>query len=296
MIKMKIVFVRSVYFSFKMLEHLIKMKANVVGVVSKSQSNFNTDFYDLIPLCKKFNLPNLITNDINSKKVIQWIDDLHPEVIYCFGWSNIIKKQVLSLPNKGVVGFHPTLLPLNRGRHPLIWAKILGLKESGTTFFIMDEGADSGPIISQKSFLINEDDTAHTLYQKIINNSLEQIETFTLELENNIEKRVLQEKESNYWRKRTKADGRIHFSMTSDAIINLVRALTKPYPGATCFFNEEEIIIWSIRKGNNKQPYLEPGKVIKVNHNEIEVKTGDGSVILIEHEFNDMPVTNQYFM
>ena len=64
MIKMRIVFVGSVYFSFKMLEHLIKMKVNVVGVVSKSQSNFNTDFYDLIPLCKKFNLPNLITNDI----------------------------------------------------------------------------------------------------------------------------------------------------------------------------------------------------------------------------------------
>ncbi len=294
--KMRIIFIGSVYFSYKMLEHLIKMKANVVGVVSKRQSNFNADFYDLNPLCEQFNLPNLITSDINSKEVIEWIDDLHPDVIYCFGWSNIIKKQVLSLPNKGVVGFHPTLLPFNRGRHPLIWAKVLGLKESGTTFFIMDEGADSGPIISQKSFLINENDTAHSLYQKIINNSLKQIETFTLDLENNTENRVIQKIKSNYWRKRTKADGRIHFSMTSEAIINLVRALTKPYPGATCFFNEEEVIIWSIRKGNNKQPYLEPGKVIKVNQNEIEVKTGDGSVILTEHEFNDMPVSNQYLM
>jgi methionyl-tRNA formyltransferase len=296
MTKMRIIFIGSVYFSFKMLESLIKMNANVVGVVSKRQSNFNADFYDLNPFCKQFNLPNLITNDINSKKVIQWIDELHPEVIYCFGWSNIIKKQLLRLPKRGVVGFHPTLLPLNRGRHPLIWAKVLGLKESGTTFFIMDEGADSGPIISQKSFLINENDTAHTLYQKIIKNSLKQIKTITFELENNSEKRILQEKESNYWRKRNKADGRIHFSMTSDAIINLVRALTKPYPGATCFFNEKEVIVWSIRKGNNKQPYLEPGKVIKVNQNEIEVKTGDGSVILIEHEFTDMPVINQYLM
>ena len=293
---MKIVFIGSVYFSFKMLEHLIKMKANVVGVVSKSQSNFNADFYDLNPLCKKFNLPILITNDINHKVVIQWIDDLQPEVIYCFGWSNIIKKQVLNIPNKGIVGFHPTLLPLNRGRHPLIWAKVLGLKKSGTTFFMMDEGADSGPIISQKSFLINENDTSQTLYQKIISNSLKQIETFTFELENNTVNRVIQEKESNYWRKRTKADGRIHFSMTSEAIINLVRALTKPYPGATCFFNEKEVIIWSIRKGNNKQLNLEPGKVIKVNQNEIEVKTGDGSVILIEHEFNNMPVVNQYLI
>ena len=113
---------------------------------------------------------------------------------------------------KGVIGFHPTLLPKNRGRHPLIWAKVLGLNESGTTFFVMDEGADTGPIISQETFQIHEEDTAQDLYNKIICNAKKQVKQFTHELSNGLEKRTLQPKESNYWRKRTKADGRIHFS------------------------------------------------------------------------------------
>ena len=48
--------------------------------------------------------------------------------------SNLIKKELLNLTPLGVIGFHPSLLPQNKGRHPLIWAKALGLKKSGTTF------------------------------------------------------------------------------------------------------------------------------------------------------------------
>ena len=292
--EMRIVFVGSVYFSFKMLEHLLKLRANIIGIVSKGKSKFNSDFHDLTPLSKSYETPNLITNDINDKKTIKWITHLKPDVIYCFGWSNILKKPLLGIPKKGVIGFHPTMLPLNRGRHPLIWAKVLGLKKSGTTFFIMDEGADSGPIISQKLFLIEEKDTAYNLYEKIISNGLKQVEEITHELKNNIEKRVPQLKISNYWRKRTKADGRICFSMTSAAIINLVRALSKPYPGATCIFDDNEIIVRSVRKGNCMNINLEPGKVISIYKNNIEVKTGDGSVVLVEHEFNELPEVNQY--
>ena len=50
----------------------------------------------------------------------------------------------------GILGYHPSLLPFNRGRHPIIWALALGLKETGSTFFFMDENADTGDIVSQK--------------------------------------------------------------------------------------------------------------------------------------------------
>ena len=56
---------------------------------------------------------------------------------------------------------------MNRGRHPLIWAKVLGLKKSGTTFF-MDEGVDTGDVLDQKEFEIIPEDTAADLYQKMI--------------------------------------------------------------------------------------------------------------------------------
>ena len=68
----------------------------------------------------------------------------------CVGWSKLIKKEILNIPKKGFIGYHPSLLPKNRGRHPLIWAKILGLKKTEATFFMLNDKAETGEIISQK--------------------------------------------------------------------------------------------------------------------------------------------------
>ena len=90
-----------------------------------------------------------------------------------------IKKNILNLTPMGVLGFHPTKLPQNRGRHPLIWALALGLKKVPQHFF-MDEGADSGDILSQKDFDISHNDDAKTLYDKVVEIALEQIAQFFL--------------------------------------------------------------------------------------------------------------------
>ena len=82
---------------------------------------------------------------------------MKPDIIFCFGWSSLIKSEVLNLTKLGVVGYHPAMLPNNRGRHPLIWAKILGLTQTGSTYFFMDEGADTGDILDQSSFEISID-------------------------------------------------------------------------------------------------------------------------------------------
>ena len=60
---------------------------------------------------------------------------MRPDIIFCFGWSRLIKEELLKIPKKGVVGYHPAMLPKNRGRHPLIWALALGIKTTGSTFF-----------------------------------------------------------------------------------------------------------------------------------------------------------------
>ena len=175
---MKIVFIGSVEFSAKTLEKLIEIEANIVGVITKESSPFNSDFSDLKPIAKLNRIPALYANNINSEETLLWIRKLKPDILMCFGWSNLIKKDILEVAPMGVVGFHPTLLPNNRGRHPLIWAKALGLKKSGNTFFFMDEGADTGDILSQKSFKINEEDDASSLYQKMVDLAIIQIPEF----------------------------------------------------------------------------------------------------------------------
>jgi methionyl-tRNA formyltransferase len=86
------------------------------------------------------------------------------------------------------------------------------------------------------------------------------------------------------WRKRTKLDGLIDFRMSTSSIVNLIRALTKPFPGAYCEINGNEYKIWKCEQTSFTLNNNEPGKVLAVSNNFIEIKTGDGSIRLIEHE------------
>jgi len=146
---MKIVFIGTVQFSLHMLETLLNQQAQVVGVITDCDHGINADYADLKPVCEKHGIEVLLTSNVNASDTIDWVRKLSPDVVFCFGWSHLIKQELLHLPPMGVIGYHPAALPKNRGRHPLIWALILGLNETASTFFFMDEGADSGDIISQ---------------------------------------------------------------------------------------------------------------------------------------------------
>ena len=294
--KKKILFIGTVEFSYKALSTLIENKFEIVGILSKKESNFNSDYYDLTPLAKANNIPIIYRTKDNKDEIISFIKSLNPDIIYCFGWSHILTKSILSIPKYGVIGFHPAELPNNRGRHPIIWALFLGLKQTASTFFIMDEGADTGDIISQEKIKII-DDNASTLYNKIINVALKQIVSFTIELETKegFLNKIKQDKtQGNYWRKRTKQDGKIDFRMTSNAILNLVKALSSPYVGAHIEYQNQDVKIWNVRDEESNLSNFEPGKVLEIIGNDIIVKTYDGSIRILNHEFKITPTKGEY--
>ena len=292
---MRVVLIGSVEFSLKALEKLIAINVNLVGVCTKESSVFNSDFVDLKPICDINQIPCLHVDDINSIKSIEWVKNLNPDVIFCFGWSSLIKKEVLSIAPMGVVGYHPAKLPKNRGRHPLIWSLALGLEKSASTFFFMDEGADTGDILSQIDFEISYQDDARSLYDKVTNVALVQIEEFIPELERGIYTRIKQiEKESNNWRKRSQLDGKIDFRMNSRSIYNLTRALTRPYVGAHIKYNDTNYSVWKVKESDDFQENIESGKVLKVVDDVFTVKSYDGAIEIIEHDFKKVPKVGEY--
>lgn len=293
---MKILFIGTVEFSYKALQSLLENEFMVVGLITKSVSKFNADFHDLTPLANQYDIPVLYRTKDNQEELITFIKEKTPDVIYCFGWSHILPSSILKLPPYGVVGFHPAALPYNRGRHPIIWALFLGLKQTASTFFIMDEGADTGDIISQETIEINDDDAA-SLYKKISEKALQQIITFSNELEEakGSIKRIPQDvNEGNSWRKRGKGDGKIDFRMSTDAIVNLVRSLTHPYVGAHIETKSEDVIVWKAEKETTSFNNFEPGKILEIEENEIIVKTYDGAVRIVDHEFKILPLKGTY--
>jgi len=292
---MRIIFIGTVLSSRLALEKLINLQAEIVGVVTKESSPVNSDFVDLTPICKEHDIPYLFVKNINSSESIEWIKEYNPDILFCFGFSALLKTELLHIAPMGVIGFHPAHLPRNRGRHPLIWALALGLDQTGVSFFFMDEGADSGDLLSQEGIPISYEDTASSLYNKVMQSAMKQIETFLPKLQNGTYVRIKQNhKLANYWRKRNREDGRIDFRMSSRAIYNLVRALSSPYPGAHLMYDGNEVKIWKVQEiagaGNN----IEPGKILRVRDHVIDIQCGDGAVRILEHEFPSLPITDGY--
>lgn len=292
---MKIVFIGTVEFSLNTLIKLIDINANIVGVCTKKESKFNADFANLTPICKENNIPIYYADDINEKESFTWISSLNPDIIFCFGWSSLIKDKLLNFPQMGIVGFHPSELPQNRGRHPIIWALVQGLEKTSSTFFFMDKGVDSGDILSQEDVEIKYEDDAKTLYTKITHTALKQIEVFLPLLENRSYKKIPQDhSKANIWRKREKKDGLIDFRMSSKTIYNLVRALTKPYVGAHLEYKDEDITIWKVEEVENNDSNIESGKILDISNNKILIKTYNGAIRVLEHEFKKLPQKGEY--
>lgn len=283
---MKIFFIGCVNFSKELLISIINVpKIKIVGIATKKSSKFNSDHYDLSKVGNPHNVPFRYIDDINDSKTEGWIYSLSPDIIFCFGWPSLLKQNILSIPNFGVIGYHPSELPINRGRHPIIWALVLGLTKTGSTFFLMNEGADTGDIISQRKLKIKKNDDAESLYFKLVEISKNQLNDIISDLNNDSLVKTPQINEGNFWRKRSKKDGLIDWRMSSENIYNLIRGLTRPYVGAHFEFNGEEIKVWKSKICRTSKKNFEPGKVLKISKDGIiKVKTGDGAINLIEHE------------
>lgn len=292
---MRIVFIGTVKFSRCALERVLDMGADVAGVVTRKRSSFNADFADLAPLCEERGVPYLYVQDVNAPESVDWIRSHAPDVIFCFGWSMLLKKEILGIPPLGVVGYHPAKLPMNRGRHPIIWALALGLHETASTFFLMDEGADSGDILSRRPVDIVYGDDAGSLYDRITDVALEQIETLLPELgEGTCLPKPQDHSKANYWRKRNEEDGKIDFRMSSRSVYNLVRALASPYVGAHFCHDGREVKVWKVKEVEIGEKNIEPGKVISVSGDQFTVKCGENAVTLIEHELKSPPEVGEY--
>lgn len=292
---MKILFIGTVKFSLKVLKKLKEMDSEIIGVCTKKDSSYNTDFEDLAPYCILNSIPFIHVVNINNKGNVEWIKNLAPDIIFCIGWSTLLQKEIIDIPERGVIGFHPSKLPENRGRHPIIWPLVMGLEKSASSFFFIGENADDGDIISQVEFPIHYHDDAKSLYKKIESIALKQIEGFLPQITKKTLKKIKQDNsKSNVLRKRNLEDGKIDFRMTSRAIYNLVRGLTRPYAGAHIEVKEKKILVWKVKEIKNNQKNIEPGKVISCNNQKFVVKCFDNSIEIIEHEFKILPKIGEY--
>jgi len=97
---------------------------------------------------------------------INFLSTLEPSFAMSVHFSDILKKDFISIPKYGVGNIHASYLPYNRGHWPEIWS-IYNNQTAGVTIHYIEEGIDTGSIIAQRKVKILPEDTSETLYKKI---------------------------------------------------------------------------------------------------------------------------------
>jgi methionyl-tRNA formyltransferase len=282
---MKVIAIGTSEFLIYCIRGLIKSGLIVDEIITLTKNLLPDNSIDLKEFAFEICARYFEVDDINSDSSKKHIRSLSPDLIFA-SWPKILDLDILNIPTLGVIGTHPTALPYNRGRHPLHWQIVLGLRESKLSFFWMDSGVDTGKIILQTSYQIEPFDTIQTLsnrLNKIAYSSSEKLGTILYA--NDIPIGYQQDcLSTNTWRKRDRFDVLIDFRMNSVDILALIRSFTEPYPCA--FFIYENFIInvisASVAQIETSIPlkYLEPGHIVNVDNYSISIKTSNDILIM----------------
>ena len=177
----------------------------------------------------------------SSKEFIKLLD---PDLIIMCGWRQIISKEIFQIPRLGTISFHPTPLPKGRGPSPIINSILEGWKESAVTMFYVDEGTDSGDIIDQSFFKIEEEDYAYDVYKKCIKASRELIKRNISNVLYETSSRHPQDDDNaTYLKKLSLLDNKISTDCSPEIAHRKIRAFSYPYLGAFFEIGDKKIII-----------------------------------------------------
>ena len=222
-----------------------------------------------------------------GREHFEWAQQLAPRLGIVCGVSELIPPELLKLPALGFIGMHPTLLPQGRGRAPIPWAIIFGLKETGVTWFYADPGVDTGDILAQQPVPVLGHDTASTLGARTDEVAAQLLCKSLSLLAAGTAPRVKQdEMAATTWPRRRPEDGIIDWSRDAGALCNWVRALTHPYPGAFTFCNDRKLFVWTAERAILPLTGA-PGEVLSVDDHGALVATGRGLLNITHVQWSD---------
>lgn len=260
---------------------------------SVSEKNHVSGFSDLTSVGKKHGIDIFESESysLEDKSCHEFFENNSFDIGISMGWQRLIPEYVLKRFSYGIFGFHGSCgyLPYGRGRSPLNWSIINGDRRFVLNLFRYDEEPDSPNIFENKMFEINSFDTIRTLQYKQLIYSKIMVKRLIDAYQTGTIKVMTESKDFNTWyKKRSEEDGRIDFKRKTMEIYNLIRGITKPFPGAFGYINTVKIIIWGACPfdGIMDFSHYSPGEVIDIFDGKIIIRTIDGSLIINEYEYN----------
>lgn len=242
-------------------------------------------------LTSKYGIPVFETHSygLRDEETSRFFEENEFDLGISMGWQRLIPEAVLERFRHGVFGFHGSCgyLPYGRGRSPLNWSLINGDTRFILNLFQYDKNADSPNVFANEMFSINEHDTIRTLQYKNILVSKRLIRRLiTAYQAGTIQVNRISKDFDGWYNKRTAQDGKIDFHGKTRDIYNLVRGVTRPFPGAFCECRGKKVTLWRACPFDEMLDFSEsaPGEVIDCFDGKPIVRTVDGSLLIEEYD------------
>lgn len=222
---------------------------------------------------------------IKTKEAVDELKKYEADIFVVAAFGQILSKEILDMPRFGCVNVHASLLPKYRGAAPIQWVIADGLKETGVTIMQMNEGLDTGDILTQSKVEISDDDTGESLFDKLMSDGASLlVNTLKLIEEGKVSPIPQNDEEATYAKILKKEMGKIDFAMTAREIRNRIRAFT-PWPGGYTFLNGKMLKIKAchVYEGSDlaTDSSISDGTIVKSTKDELYVKCKD-SVLVID--------------
>ncbi len=253
-----------------------------LATLPPARSARHSDYEDLRPLAGRLGVPVIEAINVNAPASLYALRELEPDLVMVIGWSQLCGPEFLQVPRLGAVGFHPAPLPEFRGRAVIPWTILERRTVTGASLFWLDEGMDSGDLLAQERFDVASDETAETLYRKH-EASLARLlgAVATAVLAGDPPRLAQDHRRATYCARRTAQDGEIDWHQSAEQVWTLIRAVTRPYPGAFTRMRGGTCVVWAADLVDDA-PYIGlPGQVQAIIHGAPLVRCGDGGHVLL---------------
>jgi methionyl-tRNA formyltransferase len=274
------------------LRELLRQGANVVAVVTHRDDPGETIWFKSVAeLAAAHGIPVHLPDDPNVPALVEEVRRLRPDYIFSFYYRRILSPAILAIPSIAAVNLHGSLLPKYRGRAPLNWVLVHGETVTGVTLHHMDAKADHGDIITQRVVPIAIEDTAATLSEKLTTAAAALLaETYPLIVAGRAPRLPQDHAAATKFGRRTPADGLIDWSRSAWQIYNLIRAVTRPFPGAFTFWEGRRIFVWAARPPSGQASDAPPGTVLGTGGGgTLDLATGDRVLPVLRLQAEDGP-------
>ena len=218
---------------------------------------------------------------VKAPEAVEELKKYEADVYVVAAFCQILSKEILALPRFGCVNIHASLLPKYRGAAPINQCIIDGEQETGVTIMQMDAGIDTGDILTQKKVIIEDKETAETLFDKLSQAGAALIvETLPMIERGEITPVKQDESLAGYVKMMDKSRGKIDWASDAVSIERLVRGLN-PWPSAYTSCQGKTVKIWrsDVVVAEAAQ---QPGTIVSVGKDFFDVACGSGNLRIYE--------------